>query len=64
MNEIRRALEQTGAKLPLLAAVDFTAMHLTCRMWQEGSTVYLVQSDGTRAVGHWRAEQADLSEEV
>lgn len=61
MSEIRSALEQTGAQLPLKDAVEFKIAHLTCRMWQQGTTVYLVQSDGTRAVGHWRAEEIDLS---
>lgn len=60
MNEISRALIQTGAQLPLLEPVEFTMLHLNCRMWQTGTTVYMAQFDGTRSIGHWRSEQKDL----
>lgn len=60
MDEIISGLRQIGASLPLNSVVRYRQNHLDCQMEQRGDEIYLFQFDGTRAVGHWRWDAADI----
>jgi hypothetical protein len=64
VSEILRAFKLTDAKLPLVEVIHFTDGHLTCEMHQKGAEIFLYQFDGTRAVGHWRWDVADIESEL